>query len=141
MKKMADNHTSTGQIPIRTRIRLFLLLVPAIFFLDFLTKKLVQSYLEPYGQTIELIQHVARFRFIYNQGIAFGIDPGIFSGWLLVLFSAAAALVLTWYVFTGRIDDLPSLAALCLIVAGAFGNLYDRLLYGRVVDFIEIGIK
>lgn len=38
------------------------------------------------------------------------------------------------------LDDKPTLAALCMIVGGACGNLYDRLAWGRVVDFIEIGI-
>ncbi|MFH1068836.1 MAG: signal peptidase II [Candidatus Glassbacteria bacterium] len=138
---MTHNHPSFTDIPFKTRIRLFLFLVPAVFFLDFVTKQLVESYLEPYGKPVTLIPQIARFRFIYNQGIAFGIDPGFLSGWLLALFSAAVAAALTLYILFGRADDRPSLTALCLIVGGAFGNLYDRLLYGRVVDFIEIGIR
>jgi signal peptidase II len=50
------------------------------------------------------------------------------------------ALLMTAYLLFARLHDKLSLIALCMVVGGAAGNLLDRVLWGRVVDFIEIGV-
>ena len=101
---------------------------------------MVLNHMEPYGPTVELIEGIARFRFIYNDGIAFGINPSFFGTSALAVFSVLVALLMTGYLLFAWLSDKPTLAALCLIVGGACGNLYDRIAWGRVVDFIEIGV-
>ena len=124
----------------RERLSAFLWVVPTCFLLDFFTKILVKNNMTPYGDTIELIDKVARLRFIYNEGIAFGLKVGFAPQWMLVAVSLVVLLVLIWYYFFGELDDRATLYAMALIVAGAAGNLYDRIMFGKVVDFMEIGI-
>lgn len=75
---------------------------------------------------------------VHNEGMSFGLFRGSeVSRWLLTLFSAAVVLVLANW---ARKATKPLLAAgLGLIIGGAFGNnLIDRILYGYVVDFIDV---
>lgn len=88
-----------------------------------------------------------RLTYIRNTGAAFGLLRDInlqiatvtLDGTLLLgLLSAAVSLVLVWYL-SSRSDSLHPLPrlALALILAGAVGNMIDRLLLGYVVDFIH----
>ena len=117
-----------------------LTLAPAVFLADFFSKKLIQRTMVPYGETVPLIEGFARLRFIYNEGIAFGLHAGPFSGWLLISVSLAVTCTLIWYILFSGYHDVSGLVGLCLITGGACGNLYDRIAFGQVVDFIEIGI-
>jgi len=135
---MASETTPSAPTGLGQRLRLLLAVCPAVYILDQLTKMAVRHLLEPYGPTVEIIPHIARLRFIFNQGIAFGLSLGV-SRWLLAGITAAVALFILWYILGSRYSDRTGLFALCLIEGGALGNLHDRLLSGRVVDFIEIG--
>lgn len=88
-----------------------------------------------------------RLTYIRNTGAAFGLLRDInlqlagvaVDGTLLLgILSAAVSLVLIWYLIRNG-DSLPVLPrfALALILAGAFGNMIDRLLLGYVIDFIH----
>ena len=72
-------HDPGGQtrIALRTRLAWFFSLVPPLFLLDMASKRVVLRHMEPYGPTVELIEGFARLRFIYNEGIAFGINPSL----------------------------------------------------------------
>ena len=137
---MADDPGITAGIGLKTRLAWLLTLAPVMFVLDYVTKRLVLERMTPYGPTVELIDNVARLRFIYNDGIVFGISPAYLTGTTLAAFSVLVALVMTAYLLFARLDDRWSLAALCLVVGGAAGNLVDRIIWGRVIDFIEVGI-
>ncbi|HUU27858.1 MAG TPA: signal peptidase II [archaeon] len=129
------------KVALKSRLWVFFTIVPAVFFADYFTKLIVQRTMVPYGETIPIIDNLVKLRFIYNEGIAFGIRFGFTSGWALIIVSSVVALLLVGYFFFSKHVDLPGLVALSLIAGGAFGNLYDRILNGRVVDFIECGIK
>ena len=113
--------------------RLWWLLLPAIA-IDRLCKLLALSLLAPHGVR-EAIPGILSWAFVKNTGAAFGILSG---SWLLPLLTllliAALLLVLL------RRPELDSLlrAGLWLIIGGGLGNLYDRLAYGYVVDFIRL---
>lgn len=72
----------------------------------------------------------------FNTGISFGLfaDGGQAAQIALVAMTAAAIAVLTWMLARGERGDA---AGLSLILAGALGNLIDRLVRGRVTDFID----
>ena len=77
---------------------------------------------------------------VYNEGAAFSFlsDQG---GWQRWLFSGLALVVSA--VLVGWLTRLPATqkwtaAALSLIIGGALGNLIDRLLFGHVIDFIDL---
>ena len=79
---------------------------------------------------------VLEFRLVLNPGAVFGIGAG--KRWFFVLFTGGA-LVFGLYMFAAwtRGRDYAAHAALGLIAAGGLGNLYDRLLYGCVRDFLS----
>ncbi|MBT5413510.1 MAG: signal peptidase II [Rhodospirillaceae bacterium] len=72
---------------------------------------------------------------VWNPGISFGLFGGGGGRWLLAGLAVAIAVALVvWMVRTVR----PWLAvALGLVVGGALGNALDRLIHGRVVDFLD----
>jgi signal peptidase II len=138
---MTGSKEAISKISFHSRLRLFFIIVPSVFMLDYASKYIVQQTMVPYGKTINIINDLLKLRFIYNEGIAFGMKFGFASGWALILVSSAVALLLITYFFLSSYDDLPGLAAISLIAGGALGNLTDRIFNGRVVDFIECGIK
>ncbi len=88
------------------------------------------------GQNITVIPHLFSITYIRNAGAAFGIlqrQTLLF----IVITLVVIGLILTY----GRKMSAawPALAvALGLQLGGALGNLWDRIVYGRVVDFINI---
>ncbi len=74
-----------------------------------------------------------QLKFVENSGIAFSIPiPRIF---LLVLITAITACLL-FHLITKKFTNLAQIS-LVLITAGAIGNLIDRLLNGKVIDFLS----
>lgn len=76
----------------------------------------------------------------YNTGAAFSFLSEA-SGWQRWLFSVFALVVsvvlLVWLYRLPRADRWLA-AALSFVLAGALGNLWDRLVYGHVIDFIDV---
>jgi signal peptidase II len=96
------------------------------------------------GGAIPVIPHVLRITHWTNDGAAFSLfadsaSPHVVR-WALIGFSLTAALVvLVAMVKMGNRFTLTTVA-LAFIFAGAVGNVHDRILYGSVVDFIEVHI-
>jgi signal peptidase II len=95
---------------------------------------LVEHNLEP-GQTIEVTSYFD-IHFVRNYGGVFGIFQG--KGWLFALLSTIFLAILAGYVFVER--GLASFEYVCygLIVGGGVSNVLDRLIYGSVIDFIDL---
>jgi signal peptidase II len=120
-----------------------LLLSALIVLADRLTKIWVAAHI-PMGGAIPVIPRVLRITHWTNEGAAFSLfaetaSPHIVR-WVLVTFSLLAALVvLVLLVRLGSRFTVTTIA-LALILAGALGNVHDRILYGSVVDFVEVHI-
>lgn len=71
--------------------------------------------------------------YVENRGASFGILSGM--RWPLAIISAAVAIGLTWWL--GRLRRPAAAIGVGFIIGGALGNLYDRLAYGFVVDFLD----
>ena len=71
-----------------------------------------------------------------NTGASFGLGTG--SNWLFVLVSAALIAVLARLLARWPKDDVWLQAGGALVLGGAMGNLYDRLAYRFVVDFLDV---
>ncbi|KEI02123.1 signal peptidase II [Clostridium botulinum] len=88
---------------------------------------------------IELIKDFFSFRYLENRGAAFGIfQEKIF---LLVLFTLIAILAIIYYVIKYKPKCKFIKIGFACIIAGALGNLYDRIFYKFVVDFILVHYK
>jgi signal peptidase II len=123
--------------------RPILLLISALVILaDRLSKNWIVHHIRP-GYDIKIIPGVFRLSHVLNNGAAFSLlenmNPnGVRIG--LIAFSvAAAAIVFTLLWRTGRTLN-PTSIALALILGGALGNLYDRIRFHHVVDFLAVKI-
>ncbi len=78
----------------------------------------------------------------YNHGAAFSFlhDQGGWQRWFFaVIASVASVALIAWVTRIYREPDKRlETCALSLILSGALGNLYDRIAYGYVVDFLEV---
>jgi signal peptidase II len=114
-----------------------------VVLLDRITKHIVAQHL-PNGQTYTVIPGIFRISDVHNTGAAFSMfaenaSPVTVRN-ILIAFSAVAVIILfgmLWRV--GRVLSVTSVA-LALILGGAFGNLYDRVRYHYVIDFLEVRV-
>lgn len=110
---------------------------------DRLTKMWVGKHIA-FGDAIPIIPHVLRITHWTNEGAAFSLfadtaSPNVVR-WVLISFSLlASVVVLIALVRLGSSITLTT-TALALILAGALGNVHDRIAYGSVIDFIEVHI-
>ncbi len=115
------------------------LTVALAFGADLLTKNLVLKHLGLYDR-INFLGGFLRFDLTYNKGGVFGIMQGYKNFFLIV--SVIVLLVMVAYYFYEK--SMPALfrIAMALIIGGAAGNIYDRIIPGRpgVVDFISVGV-
>jgi signal peptidase II len=103
-----------------------------LIILDQLSKYAIREWLD---LPIILIPEWLRIVFVENYGIAFSLPvPGGISAIIAVVVSL-------WLVFNLRNGLQANVVKLSytLILAGALGNLIDRLLLGAVTDFISVG--
>jgi signal peptidase II len=81
-----------------------------------------------------LVPGVLALKLTLNQGAAFGLGQG--GRWVFVVVALAALVIIAGVFRSSRADARVLHAALGLLMAGALGNLYDRILYGRVRDML-----
>lgn len=109
-----------------------------ILLADQASKIFLDNYLV-YGESLNIFSGLS-FQLIYNQGAAFGIlsDQSGWQRWFLVLVSIGISLVLVFWI--GKTVNTSKLEcfSITFILAGAIGNLLDRLIYGYVIDFIYV---
>jgi signal peptidase II len=114
-----------------------------VILLDRVTKHWVSRHVRE-GDAITVIPRVFRITHVENPGAAFSLfidspHPEL-TRWMLIAFSLLAAVVVA--IVLARIGRRFSLTALsmALVLGGAIGNVWDRLRYGTVVDFLEVHI-
>lgn len=103
-----------------------------IFFLaDRVTKILVVNNSHLLPQTV--IDKVFTLTYVKNPGVAFGWFPD----WRLppILMALTMIIIITYYSLKLPEEERLTRWALALLVGGAIGNLYDRVMYGFVIDF------
>ncbi|MCG7372589.1 signal peptidase II [Pseudomonas luteola] len=110
-----------------------------VVVLDQLSKAYFEGQLSLY-QRIEVIPDLFSWTLAYNTGAAFSFLAD-HSGWQRWLFAAIAIAVsitlVVWLKRLGRNDTWIAIA-LALILGGAIGNLYDRIVLGHVIDFVLV---
>src|SRR3954447_17092670 len=112
--------------------------------LDQWTKALARTHLRPLGpwQPKVVIDGFFNLRYSENPGVAFGMLQQLPAGRLVLTLLAVGAFVLV-LLYLRKSDPAASRlhVALGLVGGGAAGNLIDRLMYGRVTDFVVWHIK
>jgi len=109
-----------------------------VVFLDQYTKFLISSQLDLY-QVVKIMPSF-QFHLMHNRGAAFSFLSEA-AGWQRWFFTAIAIGVSIFILFwLKRLTNKERwmAIALCLILGGAAGNVLDRIVFGYVVDFVEI---
>ena len=108
-----------------------LLYATMFFFLDRITKLMIVN--NSHKLPIDVINNFFTITFVKNPGVAFGWFPD----WRLppILMALAMILIISYYSLKLPEEERITRWALALLVGGAVGNLYDRVVYGFVVDF------
>jgi len=121
----------------RARVGAWFALAAALVVADRLSKWLILAIFAP-GEVREVTAYF-NVVLVFNKGAAFSFLAGA-SGWQTPLFAAvaiAAAVIVSVLLVRAAGSPLFKLG-LALILGGAIGNLWDRLQYGQVVDFLDV---
>lgn len=110
----------------------------AIFAIDRLTKLIIESRVS-FFDTYKVIPGFFDIVHSQNRGVAFGMFNDSTSEWrttLLVIASVAAVVMVSVMLWNAKKLDRYSLWGFALILGGAAGNVFDRIMWGRVTDFL-----
>ena len=110
-----------------------------VFLLDILSKNFIQNKIM-YGEQFEITSFLSLVHF-QNTGAAFSFlsDQGGWQRYFLIAISLLAVLYIPWLINQYK-KNILIVIGLLLILGGAIGNLYDRISYGYVIDFIYLHI-
>ncbi|OWL82955.1 signal peptidase II [Halopseudomonas aestusnigri] len=124
---------------VRKGSLIWLVLSALVIVLDQLTKWVAVSELRLHQQ-VPIIDDLFSFTLAYNTGAAFSFlaDASGWQRWLFAVIAVVVSAVLcVWLARLDRSKKLEAIA-LALILGGAIGNLYDRVIHGKVTDFILV---
>ena len=119
--------------------------IPVVFLSDRLLKNWsVEPFAE--GQSLPVWRGVFHITRVNNAGAAFGLFKN--AVFFLIIVSIVCIAFLTWSLFSQARADAAEPAspsglgvlASSLVIAGALGNLYDRVFYGYVIDFLDFRV-
>ncbi|SIN72351.1 signal peptidase II [Salinivibrio sp. ES.052] len=120
----------------------WLWLAPLVFALDIGSKWLVMQTMEyGFANRIELLPFF-NLTYVHNHGAAFSFlsDAGGWQRWLFsVIALGVSGLLAYWMRITSAGKRLINIAY-AMIIGGALGNLFDRLVHGYVIDFLDFYI-
>lgn len=127
-----------GAPPPDLNLRRILLVGLLVLALDLLSKVIVRAELPVHGPVVSLLGETIRLTHVRNTGSAFSLFQGgrfFFIGFSVISIALIAALARS-----PRYRTPAYATALGMILGGAFGNLIDRIAFGHVTDWIDIGV-
>ena len=114
-----------------------LIFILSIFVADRLSKILIINSAETFGELDIFVTSFLNFNLIWNDGIAFGLlsfEKKIYYNFLTILIGLITLIILWMITRTEKIEKL----AFMMVFGGSIGNIFDRLYYSSVPDFIDI---
>ena len=114
---------------------IILIIIIFSFFLDLLTKNYALNHLI-INHSLS-INNFLNFTLAFNYGAAFSFlsDAGGWQRWFFIMFSFIVIIIISYMMVY---DDNSPYVAFSFVIGGAIGNLNDRIIYGYVIDFIEV---
>ena len=109
-----------------------------LVFADQISKILIRMNIILY-ESIHIITNFFNLTYVTNDGMAFGINFP-FGIYIFSTISLIFTIFLFWYLWTIKESGIVLRMGVALIIAGAVGNLIDRVLLGEVVDFLDFMI-
>ena len=128
---------------MKEKLAVFATITPSVLVLDLISKNWALDTLGG-GSRSEIFGGFVPLTLAYNRGAAFGISLGDDSRWFFIPITILALILLLVLLKQAARRDWLRLVSISMVVAGALGNLYDRVRWDRgVVDFIgpiDLGI-
>jgi signal peptidase II len=118
--------------------RFHFLIALFVLLLDRATKWVIAKNIALHGN-IQVVPNFFRITHVENRGAAFGLfadSPSQWKIYMLVLFSVVALVIVSALLWRNSHTMSTTGVGLSLILGGALGNLWDRLVSGKVVDFL-----
>jgi signal peptidase II len=118
----------------------YIVIAITCFLVDRITKYLAVSYLRG-RRSVEIIKNFLDLSYAENTGAAFGLFANIdkvFRVPVLTLIALIALILIIYIYFKLSPEDRLTRLSLSFISGGAIGNIWDRILHGYVVDFIDV---
>ena len=114
---------------------IILIIIIFSFFFDLLTKNYALNHLI-INHSLS-INNFLNFTLAFNYGAAFSFlsDAGGWQRWFFIAFSFIVIIIISYMMVY---DDNSPYIAFSFVIGGALGNLNDRIIYGYVIDFIEV---
>ena len=114
------------------------MIISLLVLIDQVTKYIAKNFLIK-KQPINILDGILNLVYVENRGAAFGIfrDKKI----ILVGFTSLVIVGLIYYLYKNKGKDKIIDICLMLVIAGAIGNLIDRVFLSYVVDFIHFYIR
>ncbi|WP_162493120.1 MULTISPECIES: signal peptidase II [Bacillaceae] len=115
-------------------MRIYYIIAVIVLIIDQLWKSAIVKWME-IGQTIPLWEGVFHITSLRNKGAAFGILQG--QRWFFIIVTLIVVLGIIYYLQTEGRNNRRISFALSLLLGGALGNFFDRLIRGEVVDSLD----
>lgn len=115
---------------------IYILIILGLIGLDQISKFLAVKYLVDIG-SIPIIKDIFHLTYVENRGAAFGMFQN--NQMIFVVVALAACIFGLYYLYKKQLNLLGK-SAIILIIAGAIGNLIDRVRLGFVVDYFDFRI-
>jgi len=115
-------------------------LIILIFLIDRVSKLVIIGSPETYEQYGMSVTSFLNFNLIWNEGIAFGLfsfDKKLYYN-LLTIFIILITIIIIWLMLKSKGFERFSFI---MIIGGSLGNIFDRIFYSAVPDFIDIHIN
>ncbi|MFA5479512.1 MAG: signal peptidase II [Candidatus Muiribacteriota bacterium] len=116
-------------------LRFFFFFIFILYFvIDRLTKYIVINNMSLHD-TIPVLNDVFHITYIRNYGAAFGFLQHKLALFVIVAF--LSVFMIFFYAFSKQAERIWTQVALGALLGGALGNLYDRIFFGYVIDFLD----
>lgn len=108
-----------------------------VFVLDRITKVLALNFLSGEG-SVKILPGIFHLTLVFNNGTVFGLLKGRNNFFILISILVVCAIL--FYIRKYEIRDTVLRFAAGLIIGGAAGNLFDRIRFANVIDFLDFRI-
>ncbi|MEC6883156.1 signal peptidase II [Photobacterium piscicola] len=114
-----------------------------IFMIDYLSKVFIIGTMTVNGSTPITVLPFMNLYYVHNTGAAFSFlsTEGGWQRWLLALIAVVACGFLSYKMRQASITQTVHNIGCAFIIGGALGNLFDRIQYGFVIDFLDFHYK
>ena len=139
--KLALSHVQDMEINLMLKKRISIFYIAfSIFILDRLSKFIILNLSEDYEKLNISVTSFLNLNLVWNNGIAFGFfsfNDKIYYNIITLIIIIITIVILIFAIKTNGIEKF----AFSIIFGGSLGNIFDRLYYSAVVDFIDFHIN